>query len=254
MNPGEAQAELRRTPPKQFVKTRKRLAKELRDSGEEGAAKALEKTPKPNPSVWAINALHREAPDVLKRLLDAGEALRRAHRKALGGAGGGVLKEASQKLSDEVAAAVNRTTSILSEAGESTSATVTSRLRETLLAAAKSGEDVHQQLRTGTLSENLSAAGFGLMAPLRVVETPKTRESAAERKERERAEKEAARRRELAEKRELERKKKALAEAEKKAKRLERLAADAQQRAEAAGERAATARAEADERRRELEK
>lgn len=171
LSAADASAELRATPPKRFTKARDALAKSLRDSGDEAAAREVKQLKKPAPSVWGANALAVQKADVVRDLLDAGAALRLAQRKTLSGAGSSAqMKDAMLELHAQVRRAVGEAAKLLSAAGESASATVTDRLRETLLAAAEGEDDVREALRTGTLAEDLSAAGFGAVTPLRGVE------------------------------------------------------------------------------------
>ena len=62
---------------------------------------------------------------------------------------------------------------VLRDAGEKPSAAVMERVRSTLLAAAEGDDTDRAQLREGTLTEDLSAAVFGLVQPLRALSSPK---------------------------------------------------------------------------------
>jgi hypothetical protein len=63
-------------PLEDFVAERKQVAKELRTAGEREAAAEVAKLPKPTPPAWALNQLARDEPALIGAWLDAAEELR----------------------------------------------------------------------------------------------------------------------------------------------------------------------------------
>jgi hypothetical protein len=91
----EATRELFALPPDAFVAARDRLAGELKDAGKAEEAAAVKKLRRPSIVAWAVNAAARERPEEVEALREAGQALRRAQRKALSGGGGEDLRRAT---------------------------------------------------------------------------------------------------------------------------------------------------------------
>lgn len=229
-------AELRTVPPKQFTRRRDELAKSLREAGDEAAARRIKKQRKPSPSLWAANALSRTNPEAVKKLLEAGAALRQTQRRALSGAGGSAeLRGAAKRLQQEVRQATTEAIARLREAKESTTAANVDRLRETLLAAAQGDDAVRAQLREGALEDDLSAAGFGTVTPLKLVDAdpPKSQEFKKSRKP-SAAENKATKQRKAEGRKAQARAKKELALAEHEVDRLDRAARAAEERARGA--------------------
>jgi hypothetical protein len=65
-------------PPAEFVATRDRIAKQLRDTGEADAARDVRSLRRPTTAVWAANQAVRRRPDLVAALLAAGDGLRDA--------------------------------------------------------------------------------------------------------------------------------------------------------------------------------
>jgi hypothetical protein len=59
-----------------FTAERKRLADQLKASGDAEAARAVAKLGKPSVSAWVVNQLHREAREDLDALIEAGQRMR----------------------------------------------------------------------------------------------------------------------------------------------------------------------------------
>ena len=87
--------ELYSLPPEEFIGARDRLAGELKDAGKAEDAAAVKKLRKPSIVAWAVNAAARDRPEDVEGLRQAGQALRRAQRKALSGGGGEDLRRAT---------------------------------------------------------------------------------------------------------------------------------------------------------------
>jgi len=93
----EAARELYALPPEEFTAARDRLAGELKESGKADEAAAIKKLRKPSVVAWAVNAAARARPEEVEALREAGQALRRAQRKALSGGGGDDLRRATDE-------------------------------------------------------------------------------------------------------------------------------------------------------------
>ncbi|WP_328522801.1 hypothetical protein [Kribbella sp. NBC_00359] len=65
--------------PEQFVAARNRLAKAVRDRGDEPAAAAIVALRKPTVAAWLANQLVRADPDGIHALTEMGEQLRQTY-------------------------------------------------------------------------------------------------------------------------------------------------------------------------------
>jgi hypothetical protein len=167
------------------------LASELRAAGQDDDAAAVKKLRKPSVVAWALNAAAREAPDDVSALLEAGEDLRRAQRKALSKAGTDDLFVATETRKRATRAVADR-------AVEARGATHRDRIVSTLEAASLDRE-LGQRLRDGTLDRDAQpTSGFGAIEGFEVLEggaaaEQKPTELAEARRERAREAKEAER-------------------------------------------------------------
>src|ERR671939_779673 len=105
-------------PLEEFTGARNSLAARLRKEGDAHAAGDVRGLPKPSVSAWLVNQLARREPEGVRRLLDAGEALRRAQAAALGGGSGDELREASAAERRLVRELVHRAGELAEEAGK----------------------------------------------------------------------------------------------------------------------------------------
>jgi hypothetical protein len=220
----DAAGELYGLPFDDFVSERNARARALRKAGDKEAADEVAKLPKPSQVAWVANQLARSGAD---DLLDAGEALRKAQ---LGGGGREALREAT-------AAERAAVDDLLNEAKDlrKLSRDATDRLRA-LLHAVAGDEELRELFESGRLVAEPEPGGAwpegAFVAAPRERTTKKTtrqkpKESAAERRKRETAERKAAERarkqaereREAAERRKLERRLKAARDAADEAKR-----------------------------------
>jgi hypothetical protein len=181
--------------PDGFVEARDRLAKELRAAGQDDDAAAVKKLRKPSVVAWSLNAAAREAPEEVDALLEAGEELRRAQRKALSKAGTEDLFAATEARKRAVRAVGDRAMAALGARGE----THRDRIVSTLEAASLDRE-LGQRLRDGTLDRDAQPTtgfgaieGFELLQGGAAADAASPRESAEERRERDREAKEAER-------------------------------------------------------------
>jgi hypothetical protein len=143
--------QLHAVPLEDFVAERKRLAKELRGSGDRAAAAELAKLPKPTPPAWALNHLAREEPETVAAWLDAAAELRDATENAEKSSAGAVRaaiathRDATRAL---LAAVRERTR----PNGRELSEPMLDRVRD-LLGAATADPELSELLRAGRIVE-----------------------------------------------------------------------------------------------------
>jgi len=171
----------------EFTAARNALAKELAKEGDKAQAAEVKKLPKPSKVAWALNQVARRQPDEVGLLLEAGEKLREAQRRALEG-DASRLRAATRAEQDQV----NR---LVEAAAPLAGAGAEDRLRATLRAAATDAE-AGARLRQGRLLADIETSGFGLEGlPDVAVREPAAGadDGQAARKEQERARREAVR-------------------------------------------------------------
>jgi hypothetical protein len=186
--------ELYGVPPEEFIEARDRLAKELKDAGQDDEAATVKKLRKPSVVAWALNAAAREAPEDVDALLEAGEELRRAQRKALSKAGTDDLFTATEARKRATRAVADRALEALGARGEAHRDRIVSTLE-----AASIDRELGRRLREGTLERDAQpTSGFAaiegfelLQGGASAAESPG--ESVEERRERVREAKEAER-------------------------------------------------------------
>src|SRR5919202_4879704 len=105
-------------PLEDFTGARNALAARLRKEGNADAAGEVRGLPKPSVSAWLVNQLARRDPQGVRRLLDAGERLRRAQAAALGGGSGDELREDSATERGLVRELVRRAEELAAETGK----------------------------------------------------------------------------------------------------------------------------------------
>jgi hypothetical protein len=179
-------------PPKEFTEARNEAAKRLRADGNRAAADAVKSLPRPPISLWALNRLAREDVSPIDAFLEAAAALLEAHRS------GGDIRAATVPEREAEARVVSAASKLVQGQGSKLTDAVTSRLRETLRAAAADAE-VAAALRAGRLTHEPEAPSLGeILASLpsppatgEASKTPPARALADERREL-RAERDAA--------------------------------------------------------------
>lgn len=150
-------------PVEEFVERRNELARSLREDGEREAADQVKRLRKPTIPAWTVNQLARREKMRLRGLLTAGERLRKAHEKLLGGGSPEALQRARDDERSAIAELAGAAGSLLIEAGHPATEATLDRVRETLHAAAVD-EEAGQRVREGRLERELAAAGFGFGA------------------------------------------------------------------------------------------
>ena len=181
--------------PDRFIEARDRLAKELRAAGKDDDAAAVKKLRKPSVVAWSLNAAAREAPGDVDALLEAGDELRRAQRKALSKAGTEDLFTATEARKQAVRTIADHAIAALGARGEAHRDRIVSTLE-----AASLDRGLGQRLREGTLDRDAQpTTGFGAIEGFELLQggaagtAASPRESAEERRERAREAKEAER-------------------------------------------------------------
>ena len=228
----------------EFTSARNDLAKRLKAEKETEAADTIRALPKPTVPAWTINQLSRVDRDGIRALLEAGEALRAAQQRLLGGDDAGdALREATAHERQAVEHLTEQARAVLTDADRPATPAVLDRIGTTLRAAAVTDEG-RRLLETGRMASELEPAGFDAFASteVRARPRPKAARGRAEPDERRRRQQEDRQRRtELREKaRAAER---AAREAEREAEQAERAAVDARRVADRARAEADTAAA-----------
>jgi hypothetical protein len=176
-----AVAELYRLPLDEFTGARNDLVKRLRGDDDRAEADRVKALAKPTAAAWIVNRLSQDARADLKKLLSAGERMRKASTATKLRAESATEREAIARLLGRV-----------EEVAGPQSAATTERVRETLHAAAGDPE-VGALVGAGRLTKEQRLVGFGgaALTPDDGVEAPQPRaEQRARRREREAAERE----------------------------------------------------------------
>jgi hypothetical protein len=148
-----------------FVATRKRLAKELKDAGDHEAAAAVAAARKPTAAAWAVNQLARRRRKDVDLLLDAGHRLRKAQASVLRGGDQAEFAAARRARQSAVARLV--------KAVPDASAATREQVSETLRAASVS-EEGRELLARGRFDKPLEeSSGFDTLAALAPAKPPK---------------------------------------------------------------------------------
>ncbi len=139
----------------EFTAARNAAAKELRGRGLRAEADDVKALAKPTVPAWAVNQLTRRRHADLDEFLEAAEAAREAQ---LGGKPG--AREAIERQREALARLVR---AAREELGGTASEAVTTKIRQTLEAAAVD-DQAAEHVRHGRLVKELEPAGFGTLA------------------------------------------------------------------------------------------
>src|SRR5919199_2554285 len=139
----------------EFTQARNDLAARLRQAGQKEAADEVKSLRKPTVAAWTVNQLARTRKQDVRKLVRAGERLRKAQAEALTG-DSARLREAQAEERE----AVRTLTAHARELVES-DATV-ERVAATLRAAVVDPESL-ALVQAGRLSEEVEASGFGAL-------------------------------------------------------------------------------------------
>jgi hypothetical protein len=180
--------ELYRLPLREFTAARDRLATKLAAAKERNRAREVKALRRPTVAAWVVNQLAHRNGAALRRLIDAGEALRRAQRRVLRGGGADDLREAARRRQDALRDLRSLAGPILREAGSPAHFDAVLATLE----AASVDPGAANAVTSGRLSRELPRpAGFGDAAPLTLVvsrgTSPQTRPAPEPRQSRSRA-------------------------------------------------------------------
>src|SRR5262245_1133148 len=144
--------DLYKRPPEEFTQARKELASTLK--GDE--ARMVKQLKKPTAVPWAVNQVYWHGRAEFDRLLDAGEALRKAQLAALRGKSADV-KSAAASHRDAVSAAVAKAADLAAAAGLNPTRDALARTFEALSLAPEPPEPF------GKLTQPLQPGGFEML-------------------------------------------------------------------------------------------
>jgi len=152
-----------------FTPDRDALAKELAADGDKEGGKRVKALRKPVVSAWALDVLAHEEPEAIGELLELGERLRDAQRRAISGGDVEPLREATDERRRLVSELAGKAGSILERSGSASSANADAVV--TTLEAATADEEAGELLRSGRLVKPLRPpTSFGSAEGLRVLE------------------------------------------------------------------------------------
>lgn len=186
-----------------FVTQRAALARALRSAGEREEAARVAKLAKPSAAAWAVNQLVRTQRGAVRRLFDAGDALKQAQREIVEGRrAGAALRDATAVKREALDELMGAARGLLDARGHGPSEATLARISATLDAAALE-DHAREQVQDGCLTRELAHIGLGegLMAGLGAPAADKgsapaqaATDPAREREDRERARQAEARR------------------------------------------------------------
>jgi hypothetical protein len=146
---GTATTDLYRLPRDEFTSARDELAKRLRREDKRAQADEVKALRKPTAAAWLVNQLSHQATGDLRKLLSAGEKMRKARTTTQ-------LRQAAAAEREAIAKLLQRAEGI---AGDQSAATI-ERVRETLHAAA-GDVGVGEVVASGRLDKEQQLVGFG---------------------------------------------------------------------------------------------
>lgn len=145
-------------PLEDFVRARNAWAARLKEEGRTSEAAEIQRLRKPTPAVWSVNQLARRQPAKIGELVDAVEALRRAHFKEAGG-----VAQATERHRETLQDLLDRSKSILDTSGLRASPGILRRIANTL-SGAVADPGARSELLQGRLTEERDAPGFEALA------------------------------------------------------------------------------------------
>jgi hypothetical protein len=154
--------------PDEFVSARDELARRLARDGDKGAAAEVRKLRKPTRIAWALNELSRRSRKDLTSLIEAGNELRSAQRKAASGMKDSGFQKAVERRRRAIQALTTSAIAILSEAGRP-GPSAEAEIGRTLEAASVDRE-AGEQLLQGHLSKPIDTVpGFDSVTGFEVI-------------------------------------------------------------------------------------
>ena len=140
-----------------FTKERNAFAKELRGEGERERADEVKALKKPSLPAWAINQGVRADDKAVKGLLKAGDALRSAHERALGGD----ADDLRVAMAQEADAVETMTMAVVRAARpEKLAGGMLDRVRDTLRAVA-GDQELRREFESGRVTRDRKPVGLG---------------------------------------------------------------------------------------------
>jgi hypothetical protein len=159
--------------PSEFVATRKRLATDLRASGEVDAAKELASARRPTNAAWALNQLVRRHPMLVERFLLRSRELQQAQDRALSGKPD-ELRDATRSQRQAMAAATQAAMAVL---GDDATEAYRTQIAATLQAASVD-EETAGGLQQGRLTREVTGStGFPDAGPLSIAKPARSPKS-----------------------------------------------------------------------------
>jgi hypothetical protein len=162
--------------PSDFTRVRDALVRKLRSAGRDSIAKAVSQRRKPTIAVWALNQAARKAPGHVQAFLSALDRVKRAQLRQPND-----LAPASESMRTAAARIVNDARNALQIPGTAWTPSLLRRVANTLRGAA-SDPAQRDQLLHGTLTDELTAPGFGVFGDARPTGTLRAVAKSARRK------------------------------------------------------------------------
>lgn len=147
--------------PEEFIAARNEVARRLEEAGDAEVAGRIARLSKPTLTIWALNQLSRQSPELLDELLTLE---RRLAELQLRGAAAGAFREATRARHEAIGRLVEEGARVMEERGHPAGPAVRQRISATLYAVA-TDEQARELLRRGRLEREVEASGFGQVLP-----------------------------------------------------------------------------------------
>lgn len=142
--------------PDAFTSARNERAKQAKAEGDKELAEAVKRLPKASTAAWVVNMLVRHHAEQVEQVLDLGVALRQAQENLAGEE----LRELTRQRRQLTSAVTRQARALAFDLGQRVSEAVAQQVEGTLHAA-MIDEDAAKAVRSGLLTEALSATGLG---------------------------------------------------------------------------------------------
>jgi hypothetical protein len=157
--------------PDEFTQARDALVKRLKAAKRADEARQVSALRRPTVVAWAVNQLARRRRDAVQQLLSETAALARAQHEALSGGDPGAFRDATRQRRDTVRRLASEAAALAGGDAHLDAITAT-------LEAASADPDLADELRSGRMTREAVAGGFGLFAPSAPVERAAPRAAA----------------------------------------------------------------------------
>jgi hypothetical protein len=165
--------------PEEFTSARDGLVRTLKDAGESDIAAEVKRLRRPTVVAWAVNQLVRRHRARVEELIEAGEALRAAQRRAMSGVKDGAFREATDRRREQVQA-LTRDAMVILEEAERGSQGAEEEVGRTLEAASVDKAAAEELLAARLTKPITSASGFEAVSGFEVFSGGDEAEPAAE--------------------------------------------------------------------------